>query len=221
MIIKNLLDKYYAAKNSWARIRAHNELLRELRLKRTIILVAGHHRASISHGGDTGAIGCGAVEHEECETLVNRAWEILTKDGYKAIVCPFDLTLNQRIKWLNDNFPSDSVLISVHLNGWIESDVSGSEVWYLSGMEKEEKIAKDIVKIISNKMNTKNRGAKGDLTNHHGRLGILRDTNIYNEYLLELGFITNEDDLAKVRVNGAAAVAEAATFAWNYDNQKH
>jgi len=97
--------------------------------------------------------------------------------------------------------------------------VSGTETWYLSGSQRGAEIAKEIQSSLRLKLGLKNRGIKGDLQNHHGRLGILRDTKMFDEWLVELGFITNLNDLETVRERGALALADAAKMAFHFDDQ--
>lgn len=201
------------------RIYAHNRLLTKLRDKKTIILIAGHHRLSLTHSEDTGAVANEAVEHYECEILVDKASKILSNDGYNVIVCPFNLNLTEKINWLNKYFPADSVVISVHLNGFRDVKASGSEVWIHNNEERKFSMAGKISETLSRTLETKNRGVKVDSTCRFGMLGILR-TKVMDSFLLELGFITNKEDLEKVRNKGATAVAYASSLAWNYDIQK-
>lgn len=203
----NFLKLYNEAIDIIKKHYYHKRLLSELRGKRTICLIAGHHKKAI--GNDPGACANQTNEHYEVFNICNRAWEILQRDGFNAIVCPTNLNLSEKTTWINKNFP-DCVLLSVHLNAAYNLKVSGCEAWYLSGNEEMKKKAVEATKIMMRNMNINGRGEKGDLQSHHGSLGILRDTKPVDELLLELGFLTNVNDLTRVRLKGGQAVADCA-----------
>ena len=208
--------------NSLKLRRELSPILKRIRGERSIILIAGHNRAGFWHWVDRGAL-CpfeSTNEHYECEKLVYGAREILERDGFRAIFAPFDLSFRQKIAWVNKNFPADSILLSIHLNAHHLQAATGTETWYLSGSDRARSIAKEIQATLVQSLGLKDRGVKGDLQNHHGSLGILRDTHTFDEWLLELGFITNANDLKRVRKCGVQAIADAAKFAFHFDHQR-
>lgn len=177
----------------------------------TIVLVAGHNRAGVwpPHGRDPGAI-CPfeqTNEHYEAEKVVVQASEILKKEGVSVLVCPFDLNLKGKIKWLNNNFPTASV-IEVHFNSFSSPSATGVETWYLSGSKTN--VPKNVQQTLVKTLGLKDRGIKGDLENRWDRLGILRDTTTTKDLLIEIGFISNPKDLEAVRKYGHVAIANAA-----------
>jgi len=206
-MFEDIRKLYNEAVDSIKRHYYHRQLLRKLRGQRTIVLIPGHCKREI--GNDPGACANGTTEHEEVVKICNDAWNILSRDDFNAIVIPDGLTLVEKINWVNTNFP-DCVMLSVHMNASTDSSVRGVESWYLSGNEKMREAADEASKIMNKHTGIKIRDSKGDLQNHHGRLGILRDTQPKDELLIELGFITNEDDLLSARHGGARSVAEIA-----------
>ena len=57
----------------------------------------------------------------------------------------------------------------------------------------------------------KNKGSKEDSESQHKRLGIIRETKA-EAFLIEMGFITNPDDYAKVTNFGIQALIECAEY---------
>lgn len=216
-----MIEEIKEITSRWKKIYEHNKLLRKLRWQRAIILVAGHHERSDTHPADTGARANGTTEHSEVAEIVMKAWQLLQDDGYKVIVVPFNLNLKEKVEWIKSNFPTDSLLVSVHMNAYKDYSTQGSEVWIQKGDYKLPFIAEKIARTISIDQNIQDRGFKFDHTHKYGRLGILRDTGITDSFLLELGFLSNKNDLKKMRENGAKAVRNACSTAWNYDHQNN
>jgi N-acetylmuramoyl-L-alanine amidase len=181
-----------------------------------IILIAGHHRAGIwpPHRKDPGAV-CpyeATNEHYEAEKIVYDAGEWLKRNGATdVVVCDFLLDLLGKIKWLNKNFTKDCVVLEVHFNSAATPQATGVETWYLSGDTADMLAATVAQKILVDTLGLRDRGVKGDLTNRWGRLGILRDTvQRGSELLIEIGFISNRNDLAVARERGALAIGKVA-----------
>lgn len=187
------------------------------RKKREIILVAGHH------SWDTGATGSFGdevfSEHEEMKKIVLKVEKILIRDGFIPKVVPFNLRLAKKIKWINKNCDSNSLLFSFHMNASKYYFVRGVETWYKSNSERSKKIAELVQKALVNLLPLKDRGIKGDFQNRHGQLGILRETKMQDKCLLELGFISHvssfEKDIDIIREKGAEAAAEGIKNAYH------
>lgn len=186
-----------------------------------ILLIAGHHRAGIwpyPHRRDPGAIPHYPPhvkfdppvynEHHECEKLVIQAHDALKMNGYTVWVCPFKYDLYTKKNWANKVAGPDDLLVEVHLNSVTNPLATGSSVWYYSGSDASRSRASKMSKIISDTVGLKNRGAKGDMTNRHGQLYIIRETDPW-AFLFEVGFISNPSDMQKVREFGAQAIIDA------------
>ena len=177
-----------------------------------ILLVAGHSSRSILNPfPDQGAVlreqgKLITTENREAKTIVSRASVILNeKYGDDRVrVCPFRYNLRQKIKWANKFTPYD-ILISLHLNASNDRTVEGSEIWYYGGSPNSEELAMDLAEKQSKVLRNRNRGAKPDTNNRHGRLGIIRDTKPW-AFLTEMAFISNTKDLAKARNHGTEAL---------------
>lgn len=190
---------------------------------RKLILLAGHHRAGWyiwPHWRDTGAVPIYDKnmvdppvynEHHENEKLAWGAMEQLKSEGYKVFMPPFDYNLWGKIRWINNNFNTDDIVLSIHMNGNSDIETTGSEVWYYQGSDVSRIHALRMAKIISDTLQIKNRGRKGDLTNRHGRLAIIRYTRPW-AWLLELGYLTNINDLRQTRKFGIQAIVDTAKY---------
>jgi len=184
-----------------------------------LMLIAGHHRANWlsfpPHGRDPGVVLRKGVEmdneHWIAERLTLQAYNILKEEGYDIELCPFNYNLPQKIKHANKILTKRDIIVSVHMNGAISKQANGSEVFYIKGGKRSHIFAKNISKILSDVLLTKNRGHKPDSYTQHGRLGIIRDTKSY-DFLLELGFMSNESDYAKVEKRGVEAILQACRY---------
>lgn len=162
-----------------------------------IYITAGHSST------DPGAVANGTTEH----TVVKGIAERLVQRNSKTLkLVPIGPGLRERIAWINTHTHKDDLLISLHMNS-ANPLAHGAEIFYQGGSESDKQEASRYIKIYSNKTELWNRGAKTDYSTRHGRLGIIRDTKP-RAFLIELGFISNMEDLVIVR-NTAVAGLEA------------
>jgi len=156
-------------------------------MNKLAIIGAGHG------GGDSGAIGQGTTEAATTIDIVNRLADIIRADGrFEVHVIPHELGLVQSIAYINTRWKNvnDGYALEVHKNSAVGAH--GVETWYFSGYDTSKAYAQK----IQNGLKTTglpDRGVKGDATNRYGRLGFIRDTNVYAG-LAECGFITNGGD---------------------------
>lgn len=183
--------------------------------KKKILLIAGHNRAGIysyPHFSDPGVVLDNTDnEHWLMERLCSEAFRQLKREEYNVELCPFTYNLKGKIRYANKILTNRDVIVSVHGNGSPNKKVSGSEVFYAEGSRRSLIWSKKIAKIISDTIMIKNRGHKSDIYSHHGYLGILRNTVSY-DFLLELGFLTNEEDYLKVRTYGVQAIIDTCKY---------
>jgi len=171
-----------------------------------IALIAGHHRAFVYHWRDRGALPTLDVkhsialhfphepiynEHHEAEKLAHRVMGAYT-GGAEILLCPFYYNLPQKKRWLESN--KVDWVVSLHLNAskYRNGSATGFEVWAhnrdIAARIRAQRACKEAAEI----MGLRNRGVK-----YSNNLYILK-TNAH-ELLLELGFITNADDMRKMR----------------------
>jgi len=186
--------------------------------KGRLILIAGHNRASETHPRDCGYAFFNPHnsdtkdnEHWFMERLCVMADTILKNRGLKVTLLPFTLSLEEKIKWANENLTKYDIIVEVHGNAFNNPQANGTEVFYVSNGLRSYFYARKLSKIISSTIGTKNRGPKPSKSSHHGGLGIIDQTPSY-DFLLELGFLSNNKDLEKVNKHGASAIFKTCKY---------
>lgn len=109
------------------------------------------------------------------------------------------------IKWANQEARKRScvfatcVLISIHANFSADPSISGSIVYYNEAVPGAKEIAASLAKAA----NPSNWRTLPDQTNRHGRLGVVRDVENVNSFLLEVGYMTNPQDFRAMYDKGS------------------
>lgn len=165
-----------------------------------VVLAIGHH------DNDPGAVGNGTTEHAEVKRVVLEAMQILKERGVDIITPPTSLSLTEKVAWINANTNADDFSIEVHLDS-AGATATGISTWYCAGKTKERTVAEYFANALSTRMNLRNRGAKKDTDNRHGRLAIVRDITCHG-WLFEMGFLTNSGDLQKFREKGVQTLVD-------------
>lgn len=111
-------------------------------------------------------------------------------------LCPFDLTLEQKIKWVNSKASDDDIIVSCHLNSSPQRKEKGAMCFYYGGSEESKKKAQRFLNRYCAILDVENDGVKPDTSSRFGRLGIVRDTKGW-AFLLEMGSINNDLDVVK------------------------
>ncbi|MDQ0177154.1 N-acetylmuramoyl-L-alanine amidase [Bacillus chungangensis] len=182
--------------------------------KKIITIDAGHG------GTDPGAIANGLNEKDVTLAVALRVEKLLKEQGIEVIMTRRDdsyPTLTQRVKIAKDS--NSDTFVSIHANSATAS-ASGSETYYYktaSGdtrSKESQQLAAFIQKQLVAAMKTADRGVK------HGDFHVIRETTM-TAVLVELGFLTNKDDAAKLasdqyRDAAAAAITQGILdyYAW-------
>lgn len=123
--------------------------------------------------------------------------------------------LAEKIRYVNDNLKRDGkgkpfgdVLLSVHMNSSGSEKASGVEVIYSHFAPHRRAKAERISKIVAATLGLPDRGPKTDRESQRGSLAILNRTDC-PAYLLEIGFVTNPEDVLRVRECGVDALIAA------------
>lgn len=168
--------------------------------RKRLLLSTGHS----GPGMDPGAVAGNITEHNTARAIVVAMKEILDfhvdvdtiLSGYK---------LSEKIALVNKKKPDFS--IELHLDAGPKT-AEGASIFFYDGEEEQKKRAEKILDTYCKKTTIKKRKALGDTSSNHGRLGFVRD--IENEsYLIELGFISNNEDLQLVQKYAAYALSVA------------
>lgn len=185
-------------------------------IKRKLILIAGHNRAgfkSYPHWRDPGVVKRNNKgkeidnEHWLMERVALGAYENLKHKYSNIHLLDFSYNLRGKIKWINENCTRYDCVVEIHANASIYKDVSGSEIYYAVNGKRSFWSAKRLAKICSKKMGVKDRGYKPSNFTRHGRLGIIDNTVTY-DFLVELGFMTNDKDYEKINKKGVHTVTD-------------
>jgi len=160
-------------------------------MKPTIYLNAGHSLT------DPGTI----TEHGK-ESVINQLIRDalipeLTRNSFLVMKIPDDLNLGNSIEWVNQKttFIDDGLALSIHCN---QGGGEGAEAYYYGNSYKSKGIAQKLIDEYCKETGLRNRGAKSDTTTHYGKLGWIRNTNIWAT-LIEVGFLDNYEDIEKIQ----------------------
>lgn len=146
------------------------------------------------HGGkDVGAIGVDGV-YEKGLTLATAKLvaKQLQHEGATVTLTRSDdsfISLDQRVQISNSH--KNNVFISLHYNAFDDPAVKGIKTFYYAG-EENAKLAQTIQGALANHVNSNNRGA------NQADYYVLRN-NDNAAILVELGFITNPEELQKIQ----------------------
>ena len=187
--------------------------------QRKLIVLAGHNRAGwkkYPHFSDPGAVsgvhdGNKDNEHYLMERLVSPPFTELKKEHDNIYLMDFTYNLQGKIDWINKNCTKFDCVVEFHANAAQDYTANGSEVFYIENGIRSYTWSKRLIDIICHNMDTKNRGIKTSNNTRHGRLGIIDDTVTY-DFLIELGFITNQSDYNKIKVNGQKTVQNVCEY---------
>ncbi|MEG2916052.1 MAG: N-acetylmuramoyl-L-alanine amidase [Oscillospiraceae bacterium] len=164
------------------------------------------------HGGyDGGAVAPdGSLEKDINLDIALKFKDLLIASGFDVIMTRDDdvglddknaatvrnkkvTDMNNRLKVLKDN--PDAIFISIHQNKFPNSNIKGAQVFYNKKSEESEKLAastqQQLIKIVDNENSRKHKssGAEYFLLEYSSNVGII----------VECGFVSNEDELIKIK----------------------
>jgi N-acetylmuramoyl-L-alanine amidase len=117
--------------------------------------------------------------------------------------------LAAKIEYLNDHYAPFDFVLSLHMNSSDNPNATGTEVVY-GGNAPASRLrqADELSRVVSGVLGLPNRGPLIDTATPRKKIALLRRTKA-PALLIELGFITNENDVRAVRECGAEAVIAA------------
>ncbi|MBF2378445.1 N-acetylmuramoyl-L-alanine amidase [Listeria welshimeri] len=165
-----------------------------------VAIFGGHNGTN-----ESGAHGNGLTEKSVAKEAAQIATAYAKACGH-SVVNGFGKSLSERIKYAN----SENVVavLELHTNA---GGGQGAETLFCAGILSAQQDAVVVARAGAIK-GLKNRGAKGDTTTRHGRLGIVRDTKA-PALLHELFFIDSASDVA-IWKNNKKAIIESITKEW-------
>ena len=156
------------------------------------------------HGGkDNGASFEDVLEDEINLNIAKKVYELLLDLEAKVLisrVSDYDLSdlyatnhkvqdLNKRIKYMKEN--NADLFVSIHLNSYSNSNVSGAQVFYKNDLQESEDFAKVMQKNL-NQLNKKDKVAK------KGDYYLLNNSSSINGIIVECGFLSNSEERNKL-----------------------
>ena len=151
------------------------------------------------HGGsDPGAIGIGGIMEKNLVLEIGfMAVEILRSKGIDVVITRNkDEYVSLKTRCDISNNSNSDLFISLHCNAFHNAATKGVEVFHYPGSSKGEMYSKIILDdIIKSGLYTANRGVKTS-----DKFYVLKRTRA-TAVLIELGFITNYDDLKRIESN--------------------
>lgn len=155
-----------------------------------IIFWVGHNFSN----GDRGAVANWTTEADFVNELVNKLVKTRV-DWFQFIKCPNFKGIKERNQFVNANAPD--MYMEFHLDSFVsdgKSNPTGCTTFFVDKNTWAEWEAKQFQMEYTRVTWMKGRGVKSDATSRFGRLWAIRD-NKYFSLLVELGFITNKEDL--------------------------
>ena len=156
---------------------------------------------SAGHGGfegnqrDPGAMAFGTTEAQELILIRDLLVPELRQRGIETFSVPDTLSLVQTIDWINDRCRAGDVAIEMHADAFSNPLVRGASAFYIGSNPKRKADADLILNGYLRRLpGMVNRGAKADTEAGVGSLGFCRRVAVPS-LLIELGFLTNIDDL--------------------------
>ena len=160
---------------------------------RQVYIIAGHHKK------DPGAIS-GGLKEADLTIEAKKGITYFLKKHYPDMIVLNDEdshTLSQVIKWIKETEGSNSLIVDLHWNSAGVNTATGAETLISNNASQKSKdLAKEILDTIVSVTGLRSRGVKRESDSARGRLGILNTKSPAT--IVELGFINNPEDVAKI-----------------------
>lgn len=172
-------------------------------------LSAGHHLR------DSGAVAHGKQENLEMIKFRDLVVNFAVSFGVKVITDNDKETLSQYLNRIKTG--TGSVVLEFHLDAAVNQSASGCTAVVGTDADRLDKMfAKELVDTTASILGIRNRGVITEAQTHRGRLGIMREQGIVS--LLELGFISNKNDMAALEANAFTLASAIAKIVKKYDD---
>lgn len=164
-----------------------------------LALAIGHNFAA----WDRWAAGNGTTEADTTKAII----DAIVKNGipwFTITKVPEKLSIKERNAWVNSRAKELEWYIEFHLDSaspqatWVTTYFVGGNTW-------AQWEAKQFQQEYTRVTGLKGRGVHADTENRWWRLGAIRDIKIFG-LLVELGFISNPNDLKTIQQKGVEAV---------------
>jgi N-acetylmuramoyl-L-alanine amidase len=180
---------------------------------KTVYLIAGHE---VINGRGTGAHGF-IDEAVENERLRNDITKILRERNIRVVNDNNRSPLREVISWLRNIIRSQDLIIDIHFNASSNPQATGTETFIPRNATNVERgLARELADVMASTLKIRNRGVKCESTTRFGRLGILSDPHTAVNVLIEVCFVSNENDVKSYRENYHSLVCVLANVIEKY-----
>ena len=172
-----------------------------------VFINPGH---ALNGSPDPGACGNGLRESDIAANVGKLVADYLTAAGVEVVGVLQDDSLSYVVSTANNS--GADIFISIHCNAAGNTSADGTETWYCYGSTGGEKLAECIQSQIVDSLEMIDRGIREAKPGRNG-LYVLTNTDAV-AVLVELAFISNEDDARLLRDNQddfARAIARGVT----------
>lgn len=188
----------------------------------TILIDAGHgdpDGGAVAFDGTTESDLNLSIVHKLCAKLTDAGIKcILIRKNSESIYSGGSTIHQKKVSDIRNRVKiaksyADSLVISVHMNTFPDSSVSGAQVFYKSDSDLSYSLANELQSAINNKFQPDNCKKTKSIPSN-----VYLFKNIPNDsILIECGFLTNNDDLAKLKSEEfqndmSALIAEVVLF---------
>lgn len=174
----------------------------------TTFLSAGHHRK------DPGAVANGYKEADLNIDFRDLVVAECKKLGLKVITDNDDETLSQYLNRIKTG--NGSVVLEFHFDAASPTATGTTALIEAEADRYDKAFAQEIVNLTSEVLGIRNRGVKSEKESSRGTLGLMREEGII--CLLELGFITNSDDIKAYQKNKKELAWKMASIIKRYED---
>lgn len=179
----------------------------------TAFISAGHNPKGIKP--DPGAVANGLHEADLTVEFRNLVVTELIKLEVKVITDKDDERLGDYLKRIKTG--NGSVVLEFHFDAALSPTATGTTSLYGSDADRLDiAFAKELVEITSKVLGIKNRGALSEKDSHRGSLGLMRNQGIVA--LLEIGFISNPNDIKAYNANKKVLAVKIAEIVKRYED---
>ena len=173
-----------------------------------IFISAGHNN------NDPGASGNGLIEAVEARKVRDRVISFISS-GYKIVKDDDNWDLSQTM--VNFETGEKSACIDIHFDSG-PAGATGVTVYHPDNASADEiYFGKHLSGQLSRDMKIRDRGAKPEALSARKRLGMMRENGI--NLLVELGFISNPNDMKGYQENFDKVCETIAIIAMNMDDK--
>jgi N-acetylmuramoyl-L-alanine amidase len=178
-----------------------------------VFLSAGHNPKGIKV--DPGAVANGYKEADLAVEIRDLTIKECLKLGLKVIQDKDDERLGAYLKRIKTG--NGSVVLEFHFDASANVSATGTTALIEAEADRLDRaFAKEIADCCANTLGIRNRGVKSEKESHRGSLALMREEGII--CLLEVGFITNINDINAYQKNKVALSKKLASIIQKYEN---